>query len=146
MGLFKNIGKTLHCNAQKEKVVALIYECNDLIKESEIYRLYHPDADIKSHSAIIKQHSKEEFSFVIDELEKIGKDIRFNIHNYDSMTEAMDLINKEISSIEHDLNNAKTMEMLKQEDFLEDRLINSKVTSEEENAEELENEDFELNF
>ena len=79
MGLFKNIGKALHCNAQKEKVVALIYECNDLIKESEIYRLYHPDADIKSHSAIIKQHSKEEFSFVIDELEKIGKDIRFNI-------------------------------------------------------------------
>ena len=62
------------------------------------------------------------------------------------MTEAIDLINKEISSIEHDLNNAKTMEMLEQEDFLEDRLINSKVTSEEENAEELENEDFELNF
>lgn len=146
MGLFKNIGKTLHCDAQKEKIFALMYECNDLIKESENYRLEHPDADIKLHSAIVKQHSKEEFSFAIDELEKIGKDIRFNIHNYDSMTEAMDLINKEISSIEHDLNNAKTMEMLEQEDFLEDRLINSKETSEEENTEELENEDFELNF
>lgn len=145
MGLFKNIGKTLHCDAQKEKVFALMYECNDLIRESENYRLEHPDADIKSHSVVIKQHSKEEFSLVIDELEKIGKDIRFNIHNYDSMTKAMDLINKEISSIEHDLNNAKTMEMLEQEDFLEDRLINSKI-SEEENTEELENEDFELNF
>lgn len=145
MGLFKNIGKTLHRDSQKEKVFALMYECNDLIRESENYRLEHPDADIKSHSVVIKQHSKEEFSLVIDELEKIGKDIRFNIHNYDSMTKAMDLINKEISSIEHDLNNAKTMEMLEQEDFLEDRLINSKI-SEEENTEELENEDFELNF
>ena len=145
MGLFKNIGKTLHCDAQKEKVFALMYECNDLIRESENYRLEHPDADIKVHSVVIKQHSKEEFSLVIDELEKIGKDIRFNIHNYDSMTKAMDLINKEISSIEHDLNNAKTMEMLEREDFLEDRLINSKI-SEEENTEELENEDFELNF
>ena len=46
MGLFKNIGKILHCDAQKEKVVALIYECNDLIKKSEIYRLEHPDANI----------------------------------------------------------------------------------------------------
>ena len=43
------------------------------------------------------------------------------------------------------MNNAKTMEMLEREDFLEDRLINSKI-SEEENTEELENEDFELNF
>ena len=145
MGLFKNIGKTLHCDSQKEKVFSLMYECNDLIRESENYRLEHPNADIKSHSVVIKQHSKEEFSLVIDELEKIGKDIRFNIHNYDSMTKAIDLINKEISSIEHDLNNVKTMEMLEREDFLEDRLINSKI-SEEENTEELENEDFELNF
>lgn len=145
MGLFKNIGKTLHCDSQKEKVFALMYECNDLIRESENYRLEHPDANIKSHSVVIKQHYKEEFSLVIDELEKIGKDIRFNIHNYDSMAKAIDLINKEISSIEHDLNNAKTMEMLEREDFLEDRLINSKI-SEEENTEELENEDFELNF
>lgn len=121
MGLFDSIGKALKCNAQKETVYGLMYECNDIIKELKDYNALHPNNQIEEdYIPLIKQHSNIEFTYFTNEIKNEG--VKFNIKNYDSMQKAIDWLNNKISSISNDIENAKALENNKSINFTEDKL------------------------